>query len=47
MAALAVRDAVLSAEARAADVLRLARDLNEESQRICAEIGRTGFSAAA
>ena len=47
MAALAVRDAVLSAEAHAADVLRLARDLNEESQRICAELGRTGFSAAA
>ena len=47
MAALAVRDAVLSAEAHAADVLRLARDLNEESQRICAEIGRTGLTAAA
>jgi len=47
LAALAVRDAVLSAEAHAADVLRLARDLNEESQRICTEIGRTGFSAVA
>jgi methyl-accepting chemotaxis protein len=47
VAALAVRDAVLSAEAHAADVLRLARDLNDQGQQICAEIGRTGLTAAA